>query len=116
MILSDRMIKAAIEAGDIVIDPFDPKSIGTNSYDVHLSPALLTYANGLIEDLLPMAGPATRQLGRTSGLDCRREPTIRQWMIEEKGFFLLPSMLYLAPRVEYTRTEKYLPFLVGRCT
>src|SRR5258706_1662926 len=114
MILSDRMIKAAIEAGDVVIVQFTPKSIGTKSYDVNLSPALLTYANGLIEDLLPMADPATRQLGRTSGLDCRREPTIRQWMIEENGFVLLPSMLYLASTVEYTRTEKYVPFLDGR--
>jgi dCTP deaminase len=43
VILSDRMIKAAIEDGDIVIDPFDAKALGTNSYDVHLGNVLLVY-------------------------------------------------------------------------
>lgn len=36
MLLSDRRILAAMEAGDIVIDPFEPRQLGTNSYDVRL--------------------------------------------------------------------------------
>ena len=37
MILTDREILQAIETKDIVIEPFKPESLGTNSYDVHLS-------------------------------------------------------------------------------
>ena len=36
MILSDIAILEAIEASDVVIEPFDRSCLGTNSYDVHL--------------------------------------------------------------------------------
>jgi len=36
LLLSDRRIRQAMEAGDIVIDPFEPRQLGTNSYDVRL--------------------------------------------------------------------------------
>lgn len=36
MLLSDRRIRQAMEAGDIVIEPFEPHQLGTNSYDVRL--------------------------------------------------------------------------------
>lgn len=38
MLLSDRRIRQAMHAGDIVIEPFDPVQLGTNSYDVRLGP------------------------------------------------------------------------------
>lgn len=37
------MINDAIKAGDIVIDPFDPIALGSNSYDVRLGDTLLVY-------------------------------------------------------------------------
>ena len=36
MLLSDRRIRQAMDAGDIVIEPFEPSNLGTNSYDVRL--------------------------------------------------------------------------------
>lgn len=36
MLLSDRRIRQAMDAGDIVIEPFEPDNLGTNSYDVRL--------------------------------------------------------------------------------
>ncbi len=36
MLLSDRRILEAMERGDIVIEPFEPRQLGTNSYDVRL--------------------------------------------------------------------------------
>jgi len=36
MLLSDRRILEEMERGNIVIDPFDPQQLGTNSYDVRL--------------------------------------------------------------------------------
>ncbi len=36
MLLSDRRIRQAMDVGDIVIEPFEPRQLGTNSYDVRL--------------------------------------------------------------------------------
>lgn len=36
MLLSDRRIRQAMDAGNIVIEPFEPRQLGTNSYDVRL--------------------------------------------------------------------------------
>jgi len=117
MILSDKMIKAAIEAGDIVIDPFDPKALGTNSYDVRLGPVLMTYSLGVLEteSILVMKGTkAVDQINRIYGLDCRVEPTIRRHVIDEGGFILYPGLLYLGSTLEYTETHRHVPFIDGK--
>ena len=36
MLLSDHRIRQAMEAGNIIIEPFEPRQLGTNSYDVRL--------------------------------------------------------------------------------
>lgn len=36
MLLSDHRIRQAMEAGNIVIEPFEARQLGTNSYDVRL--------------------------------------------------------------------------------
>lgn len=36
MLLSDKRISEGMEQGNIVIEPFDPRQLGTNSYDVRL--------------------------------------------------------------------------------
>jgi dCTP deaminase len=38
MLLSDKRIVAEMEQGNIVIEPFEPRQLGTNSYDVRLGP------------------------------------------------------------------------------
>src|SRR4051812_9275422 len=38
MLLSDKRIRDAMEEGNIIIEPFEPKQLGTNSYDVRLGP------------------------------------------------------------------------------
>ena len=49
MILSDKKILAAIQAGDIVIEPYDRSCLGTNSYDVHLSKYLAVYNDEVLD-------------------------------------------------------------------
>jgi deoxycytidine triphosphate deaminase len=36
MILTDKQILEAVANGDIIIEPWRPENLGTNSYDVHL--------------------------------------------------------------------------------
>ncbi len=45
MILSDRDILAAVQQGDIVIDPFDPAQIQPASIDIRIDGRFLTFTN-----------------------------------------------------------------------
>lgn len=94
MILSDTAIRAAMRKGRIVIRPFDPECLGTNSYDVHLGPYLAVYRDG--------------------ALDARRPNPAREFRIPPDGFVLVPGQLYLGVTEEYTETHGFVPFLEGK--
>lgn len=94
MILSDTKIKAAIVTGEIVIEPYQPACLGTNSYDVHLGRYLAVY-----ED---------------HQLDARKHNKIKEILIPEAGFVIQPGTLYLGVTKEYTETHNSVPFLEGK--
>lgn len=94
MILSDKSILAEMEAGRIVIEPFQAKSLGTNSYDVHLSKHLAVYTSEI--------------------LDAKSHNPIHHIEIPEEGFVLQPGTLYLGSTVEYTESHAHVPFLEGK--
>jgi dCTP deaminase len=94
MILSDTKILECIEKGEIVITPFDPKNMGGNSYDVHISKHLAQYTDGMI--------------------DAKKHNQIRHFEIPEEGYVLQPGQLYLGSTLEYTETHKHVPFLEGK--
>lgn len=94
MILSDKKILEAIESGEIVIEPFDRRCLGTNSYDVHLSQHLATYVDHV--------------------LDAKQHNRIRHFEIPPEGFVLQPGTLYLGATLEYTETHNSVPFLEGK--
>jgi len=94
MILTDKQILDSIEKGSIVIEPFDPKRLGSNSYDVHLGKTLATYNDEV--------------------LDARKHNQITTFEIPDEGFVLQPDMLYLGVTHEYTETHEHVPFLEGK--
>jgi len=94
MILADSEILAGMERGEIVIEPFDRDSLGTNSYDVHLSRHLATY--------------------RSRVLDARLHNEIDHFDIPEEGFVLEPQINYLGSTLEYTESHRAVPFLEGK--
>jgi dCTP deaminase len=94
MILSDATIRAAMADGRIVVRPFRPECLGTNSYDVHLGPYLAVY--------------------RGAALDARRPNPVKEFRIPKEGFVLVPGQLYLGVTEEYTETHGYVPFLEGK--
>jgi dCTP deaminase len=94
MILSDTKILAEMRRGNIVVRPFRPSCLGTNSYDVHLGPYLATYREG--------------------ALDARRANSIDEFRIPPQGFVLVPGQLYLGVTEEYTETHGFVPFLEGK--
>ncbi|MBK8701643.1 MAG: dCTP deaminase [Saprospiraceae bacterium] len=94
MILTDIEIRSAIEAREIVIIPFDSLCLGTNSYDVHLSPYLAVYTDEV--------------------LDAKKHNPVRHFEIPDEGIVLQPGTLYLGSTLEYTETHKSVPFLEGK--
>lgn len=94
MILSDKRILAEIDKGTIIIEPFKPECLGTNSYDVHLGKYLATYKDRV--------------------LDAKAHNTIEHFEIPKEGFVLQPGTLYLGVTVEYTETHRHVPFLEGK--
>lgn len=94
MILTDANILKQIESKDIVIQPFDQKCLGCNSYDVHLGKTLALYKNNT--------------------LDARSHNEIETFEIPEEGYVLTPDKFYLGVTYEYTESHKHVPFLEGK--
>src|SRR5688572_6836777 len=94
MILSDKKILEEIEKGNILIEPFRPEKLGTNSYDVHLGKFMALYKH--------------------RELDARSHNEITEIQIPLEGILLQPGTLYLGVTEEYTETHKHVPFLEGK--
>jgi dCTP deaminase len=94
MILTDRQILSEMRKGTIVISPFNRKSLGSNSYDVHLGSWLAMYKEEI--------------------LDAKKHNHIHSFRIPKEGLILVPSKLYLGVTKEYTETHSHVPFLEGK--
>ena len=93
MILSGEAIRSHL-GGNIIIDPFDPRNLNPNSYNLTLHNELLTY-----EEVV---------------LDMRQQNRTRRLIIPEEGLVLNPNQLYLGRTVERTETHEFVPMIEGR--
>jgi dCTP deaminase len=102
---------------EIKIDPFDPRRLNENSYDVTLAPTLLVY-----EQRLNDIGLLARKHELDNGihpwmmapLDCKQENAFVTVEIPADGVVLEPGRLYLGVTREYTETHRHVPFLEGK--
>ena len=94
MILSGNRIQQEIETGNLVINPFNPKQVGPNSYNLCLHKDLATY--------------------RPKVLDMKQPNEIERLEIPEEGLVLEPQKLYLGRTIEHTETRGFVPMLEGR--
>ena len=79
---------------EIKIDPFNPKALNPNSYNLRLHSDLLVYD----EYCLDMKKPNTAHL----------------ITIPESGLIIEPGKLYLGRTLEFTETDGLVPMLEGR--
>ncbi|MEM7784598.1 MAG: dCTP deaminase [Planctomycetota bacterium] len=93
MILSGEEIHANL-GKNIHIDPFDPKNVNPNSYNLTLHEEVLTY-----EEVV---------------LDMAKSNRFRRMVIPKSGMVLEPNRLYLARTVERTETHNLVPMIEGR--
>lgn len=93
MILSGKEIKRKL-GKEILIDPFNERQVGPNSYNLRLHNELLVYEDGV--------------------LDMKKQHAVKKIVIPEEGLVLEPGKLYLGRTLEYTRTDNHVPMLEGR--
>ena len=93
MILSGKEIQRHM-GKDIVIQPFDPKRLNPNSYNLSLHNQLLVYENRLLDMKIPNP--------------------VKTLTIPESGLVLEPDKLYLGRTNEFTQTDRFVPMLEGR--
>lgn len=87
-------IQEEIEAGNIVIDPFDPKQLNPNSYDLRLSNTLHVYI--------------------ANTLNPKDTNPTRKFIIPEAGMTLRPGSVYLGSTIERTESRNCVPYLEGK--
>ena len=93
MILSGKQILEELNR-TIFIEPFEPKHVNPNSYDLTLYKDLMIYD--------------------THVLDCKGDNPTTTIEIPADGYILQPGELYLARTNEFTRTYKHAPHLEGK--
>ena len=93
MILSGLEIRKRL-GNDIIIEPFDERALGPNSYNLRLADELLVYEGEQLDMKTPNA---------TAKLE-----------IPPDGLVLQPGRLYLGRTIEYTQTHRLVPMLEGR--
>ena len=87
-VLSDRDIRAAIEAGDVVIRPYDPKDLQPSSVDLHLDRRFRVFRNN-----------------RYPYIDVRSpQPDLTEMLIvaDDEPFILHPGEFVLGQTLEWT--------------
>lgn len=95
MILTYPDILDALNRDDIIIQPFDPSRIGTNSVDLTL-------------------GKYVVKLDGRQPLDLKKPTDITIAEIPDEGYLLVPGMVYLCATAERTWTKKHIGILHGK--
>jgi len=93
MILSGEEIKERV-GEEIIIEPYDPARVNSNSYDLTLHDELMTY-----EEVV---------------LDMKKSNRVRRVPVPEEGLVLTPNQLYLGRTAEWTETHNLVPMIEGR--
>ena len=118
-ILSDMAIRAAVEAGDIEIDPFDEKQLNITSYDLTLGDEVRVY-----KDWVGSTWPREVPLQAVDSMSWRprdqilrvdEEPeTVAVKIDPDLGWVIRPGIGYLMHTRERVKTNKFNPILDGK--
>jgi len=130
-VLTGPEIQRMVRDGSIVIEPFRPDHVGSNSVDLMLGDEIKVYIgkDGNPIDagyqkalkLYPVTGDPVNErklveyLERNGLLlDIRKPPRVKTVTIPQEGYVLLPGRGYLAATVEFVGTDQFVPMLHGR--
>ena len=117
MILAGTEIGKEVEAGNITIDPYEPKHLNPASIDLTLGRGVTLYEGTVFLDqdsegdhfdgssILPF---------RSKAIDVRVPPRVRRFEIPDEGWLVLPNIAYLMHTAERVTTDKYVPIVDGK--
>lgn len=94
MILTGKEINKAVYDKRIIIEPFNDKQIGPNSYDFRLGNKCLIYKNYT--------------------LDFKSDNETLEMLIGDNGLIIEPNKLYLINTFERMGSDFYVPIIRGR--
>ncbi|MFD9688410.1 dCTP deaminase [Kitasatospora sp. NPDC059088] len=93
-ILTGPEIVRVRESGVVVLDPFHPRHVNPNSYNLTLGPTLRTYTAPV--------------------LDVRQENETVEFAIPQEGIVLEPGRIYLGSSVEVLGSDRCAPIVKAR--
>ena len=125
---------------NIIIDPFDERCLGSNSYDLHLSPVFKVYTDTVPKGMKThlefdenqkysmrdwfydkryyykyLANPQDFDYRNPKFMiDTTKQKKTIEFEIPETGAILNPQLGYLASTVEYTETYNLFPYIDGK--
>ena len=92
--LTGPEIARQVKAGNIIIDPFDPRQLNPNSYNYSLSPVLKRLTNEVI--------------------DIKGEDNYEEMLLSEEGTLLFPGECYLGCTTEVFGSPQFASLITGR--
>ena len=116
MILSDAAIAEAITRGSIKVDPYEPRHLNPASLDLTLGSGLAVYDPWVWQrssESIPEDGGRFKPADATVSV---RDPlvTTNYTMSVDRGWVLVPGVLYLMHTAERIGTKDYVPVLDGK--
>lgn len=118
--LTGREIDAAVNRGEIEIDPYDPARINPNSYNVRLARELKSYdiyrsdRSHQSFKIRPDGTYCCDDFYKVPYIDSKSDNKTLDFIIPDEGAILMPNTLYLGHTIERTATKFYIPAISGR--
>jgi dCTP deaminase len=117
-ILTDSALEAAIQRGDIRIDPWNPNQVNPTSYDLTLGDGVAVYRKCVNTDNFLSKNRVEDGLDfvpRDLVLNVKEEEPLSRFQIHpENGWVLKPGIGYLMHTRERIWTESYVPIVDGK--
>lgn len=100
-ILTDLAIRAAVDSGEIEIDPFDPKQLNPASYDLRLGEGAAVYDAAAIKLAV-------------GHFDPKQEMSVFRIPLDDHGLIFHPGVGYLLHTAERIAFKKYVAMIDGK--
>jgi len=125
-ILSGPEILKCVGKGSIVVDPFNEAHVNPNSLDLTLGTGVAVYSDVVdcgrpsSADTVPgsslVVAPRAVRGWDYSGprLDMAKENPVHRFEIDDRGFVLLPGIMYLMHTAERVLAKEHVPILDGK--
>jgi len=112
--LTGKQIVDEVKKGRILIEPFDEKNVGPNSFDVTLNPTIITYKKCEIVEKDDGRKHLVPLNDNNLVLDPAKENKTYSYTIPEEGLVIPTDILILGSTNEKAGSDYFIPMYEGR--